>query len=441
MYRVAIVGRPNVGKSTLFNRLGRTRKALVGDEPGITRDRIFQVVEWSGKQFEVMDTGGIIPDGRELLPEKVFEQAEIAIHDANLVLLMVDARAGVTPVDQEVAGLMKAGGKEFLVVANKVDVEALEPAAYQFYELGGEMVFPVSAEHRLGIDELVDEIVRRVPESDSVERGHEVRIAIIGRPNVGKSSLVNRLLGKERVIVTDLPGTTRDSVDTHFRYQGRNFRLVDTAGIRRKGKTELMAEKLSVVMARKNIEKADVVLLLLDATEGATKLDAAIGGYAEEAGRPLVIVVNKWDLIEKDTHTQHQLEQQFRDRMKFLDYAPMVFASAKTGQRVFKLLEIAEEAHRGSLVKIPTGQLNRFLAEATGLSPRGRRRAGKQRLKYGCQVGVAPPTFVLFLRGSEKLHFSTVRFLRNRLREKYGFFASPIRIIQRPSKARREIKR
>mgnify|MGYP001814628829 FL=1 len=433
MYRVAIVGRPNVGKSTLFNRLGRTRKALVGDEPGITRDRIFQVVEWVDKQFEVIDTGGIVPDDNELIPEKVLEQAELAIHDADLVLLMVDARAGVTPLDQEVAVMMKSSGKEFLVVANKVDVEALNPQTYQFYELGGVEVFPVSAEHRLGIDELVDHIVQQVPESESVTVEDELRIAIIGRPNVGKSSLVNRLLGKERVIVTDVPGTTRDSVDTHFSYQDHNYRLVDTAGIRRKGKTELMAEKLSVVMARKNIEQADVVLLLLDATEGATKLDAAIGGYAEEAGRPLIVVVNKWDLIEKDTHTQHQLEEEFRDRMKFLDYAPMVFASAKTGQRVYKLLEIAREARQGSLTKIPTGQLNRFLSEDAGPSARGRRRARKPRLKYGCQVGVAPPTIVLFLRGSQKLHFSVVRFLKNRLREKYGFFASPIRIIQRPS--------
>ena len=440
MYRVAIVGRPNVGKSTLFNRLGRTRKALVGNEPGITRDRIFQVVEWEGKQFEVMDTGGIVPDDKAVLPEKVLEQAELAIHDADLVLLMVDARAGVTPLDLEVAVLLKSSGKEFLVVANKVDVEALDLEVYQFYELGGERVFPVSAEHRLGIRELVDEVVRKIPESESVTFGDEIRIAIIGRPNVGKSSLVNRLLGKERVIVTPVPGTTRDSVDTHFNYQDTNYRLVDTAGIRRKGKTELMAEKLSVIMARKNIEQADVVLLLLDATEGATKLDAAIGGYADEAGRPVVVVVNKWDLIEKDTHTQHKLEQDFRERMKFLDYAPMVFASAKTGQRVFKLLEIAGEAQRGSRVKIPTGQLNRFLAEDAGPSARGKRQARKPRLKYGCQVGVVPPTIVLFLRGSRKLHFSTVRFLKNRLRERYGFFASPIRIIQRPAETRREKK-
>jgi len=440
MYRVAIVGRPNVGKSTLFNRLGRTRKALVGDEPGMTRDRIFQVVEWEGKQFEVMDTGGIVPDDNAVLPEKVLEQAELAIHDADLVLLMVDARAGVTPLDLEVAVLLKSSGKEFLVVANKVDVEALDLEVYQFYELGGERVFPVSAEHRLGIRELVDEVVRKIPESESVTFGDEIRIAIIGRPNVGKSSLVNRLLGKERVIVTPVPGTTRDSVDTHFNYQDTNYRLVDTAGIRRKGKTELMAEKLSVIMARKNIEQADVVLLLLDATEGATKLDAAIGGYADEAGRPVVVVVNKWDLIEKDTHTQHKLEQDFRERMKFLDYAPMVFASAKTGQRVFKLLEIAKEAQRGSRIKIPTGRLNRFLAEDAGPSARGKRQARKPRLKYGCQVGVVPPTIVLFLRGSRKLHFSTVRFLKNRLRERYGFFASPIRIIQRPSETRREKK-
>jgi GTP-binding protein len=436
MYRVSIVGRPNVGKSTLFNRLGRTRKALVGDEPGITRDRIFHLVEWDGKQFEIIDTGGIVPDEKEILPEKVLEQADLAIYDSDLVLLMVDVRAGITPLDREVASLLKARGKGFLVVANKADVEALDAEALQFYELGVEKVFPISAEHALGIEELIDEIVQRVPESQAISFKDEIRIAIIGRPNVGKSSLVNRLLGKERVIVTDVPGTTRDSVDTHLTYQGQNFKLVDTAGIRRKGKTELMAEKLSVVMARKSIEQADVVLLLIDATEGATKPDAAIGGYAHEAGRSVVVVVNKWDLIEKDTFTQARLEQEFRERMKFLDYAPMVFASAKTGQRVFKLLDIAKEAHQGSLVKIPTGQLNRFLSDDVGPAATGRRQSRKARLKYACQVGVAPPTIVLFLRGAGKLHFSTVRFLTNRLRDQYGFFATPIRIIQRPSKGR-----
>lgn len=439
MYRVAIVGRPNVGKSTLFNRLSRTRKALVGDEPGITRDRMFEIVKWRGKQFELIDTGGIIPDDSELIPEKVLEQAEVAIADASLILLMVDARAGVTPLDLEVAALLKSRGKEFLVVANKVDVDAVEPEIYQFYRLGVELVYAVSAEHNLGVDDLMDEVLDRVPETEVLPDIDEIRVAIIGRPNVGKSSLINRILGKDRVIVTNVPGTTRDSVDTPFEYNGQNYRLIDTAGIRRKGKTELMAEKLSVVMARKNIEQADVVLLVIDAEEGATKLDATIGGYAHDAGRSLVILVNKWDLVEKDTHTVVKLEQDYRDRMRFLDYAPMIFVSAKSGQRVSKILDLAKTAYEGGLVKVTTGELNRLLEETMRTTVR-RKGEMKSPVKFGCQIGVNPPSFVLFLRGTEKLHFSTVRYLMNRLRERYHFFASPIRIIQRTAKPYRPKK-
>ncbi|UCF37493.1 MAG: ribosome biogenesis GTPase Der [Acidobacteriota bacterium] len=385
MYRVAIVGRPNVGKSTLFNRLSRTRKALVGDEPGITRDRMFEIVKWRGKQFELIDTGGIIPDDSELIPEKVLEQAEVAIADASLILLMVDARAGVTPLDLEVAALLKSRGKEFLVVANKVDVDAVEPEIYQFYRLGVELVYAVSAEHNLGVDDLMDEVLDRVPETEVLPDIDEIRVAIIGRPNVGKSSLINRILGKDRVIVTNVPGTTRDSVDTPFEYNGQNYRLIDTAGIRRKGKTELMAEKLSVVMARKNIEQADVVLLVIDAEEGATKLDATIGGYAHDAGRSLVILVNKWDLVEKDTHTVVKLEQDYRDRMRFLDYAPMIFVSAKSGQRVSKILDLAKTAYEGGLVKVTTGELNRLLEETMRTTVR-RKGEMKSPVKFGCQM-------------------------------------------------------
>jgi GTP-binding protein len=430
MYRVAIVGRPNVGKSTLFNRLSRTRRALVGDESGITRDRIFQVVSLEDRQFELVDTGGIVPDGKEQMPEKVLEQAEMAITASDLILLVVDARVGLTPLDSDVAALLQSRGKEFWVIANKVDVEALENDAYQFAKLGSPVILALSAEHNLGLDDLIDRLVGRIPEGGVSSPAGEVKVAIIGRPNVGKSSLVNGLLGEERVIVTDVPGTTRDAVDSQLTYHGTPFRIVDTAGIRRKGKTDLMAEKLSVVMARKNIELADVVLLVIDASEGATKLDATIGGYAHDAGRPVVILVNKWDLATKDSHTIVEMEKEYRLRMRFLDYAPMLFVSAKTGQRVSKILEVAQSAYESSRTRVPTGDLNSFMQKEVA-SMFTRDSSHKFPLKYACQISSAPPTFVLFLRGGDKLHFSTLRFLINRLRGRYGFFATPIRLIQK----------
>lgn len=436
VFRVAIVGRPNVGKSTLFNQLARTRKALVGDEPGITRDRISQIVHWEGKQFELVDTGGIVPDETEKIPEQVFRQAGVAIEEAQLILLLVDVRASMTPLDQELAALLTSKGKEFLLVVNKVDVEALEVDAYEFYRLGVDSIFPVSAEHKLGIGELVDEISRRIPETAGIIEENEIRVAIVGRPNVGKSSILNRLLGRERVIVTDIPGTTRDAVDSMLSYQEQQYRLIDTAGIRRKGKTDLKTEKLSVIMARKNIERSDIVLLVIDASEGATNLDATIGGYAHDAGKSLILVVNKWDLIAKNTFTANLLESEFRTQMRFLDYAPMLFVSAKEGQRMFKTLELSRQAYDARLERIPTAELNEFLRKLRTPALTAPDDPRKSRLKYACQVGVAPPTFVLFTRGSRKLHFSAIRFLSNRLREEYGFFATPIKILQRTSRSK-----
>jgi len=321
-------------------------------------------------------------------------------------------------------------------VVNKVDVATLEADAYEFYRLGVDSLFPVSAEHKIGIDELVDEISQRIPDTAAIIEENEIRVAIVGRPNVGKSSMLNRLLGRERVIVTDIPGTTRDSVDTMLSYQEQRYRLIDTAGIRRKGKTDLKAEKLSVVMARKNIERSDVVLLVIDASDGATNLDATIGGYAHEAGKSLILVVNKWDLIEKDTFTAHQMESEFRMQMRFLDYAPMLFVSAKEGQRVFKALQLSSEANDARLERIPTAELNEFLRKLRTPALTAADDPRKSRLKYACQVGVAPPTFVLFIRGRRQLHFSAVRFLSNRLREEYGFFATPIKVLQRTSRSK-----
>ena len=441
MYKVAIVGRPNVGKSTLFNRLTRTRKALVGDEPGITRDRIYEIVEAEGKIFELVDTGGIVPDDQEVIPSMILDQARMAIGDSDLILLLVDTRAGLIPLDESLSSLIKASGSQVWLVPTKVDVPGVEDQVWEFSRLGLDRIFPVSAEHNRGIGELLEAILAEIPETssapDQAETGREIRVAIVGRPNVGKSSLVNRILGENRVIVSDIPGTTRDAVDTPFVFESKRFRIIDTAGIRRKGKTELRAEKLSVIMARKNMEQADVVILVIDVTEGATHLDATIAGYAFEAGKSIIVAVNKWDLPEKDTNTARRLELDFREKMKYLDFAPFVFVSAKSGKRVFELLRIASEAWDSRNTRISTPELNQLIMSAGGPNRVIRDDAMKSKVKYCCQVGVDPPTFVLFMRGSSLLHFSTVRFLINRLRENYNFFATPIRLIQRPAKKKR----
>lgn len=428
------MGRPNVGKSTLFNRLTRTRKAIVGNEAGITRDRLTQDATWDGRTFEVVDTGGIIPESRDLIPEKVFEQARIAIEESDLILFVVDVRSGPTPLDESLNPLLRASGKPYLLVVNKVDVPRVEPEVLSFYRLGVGRLFPVSAEHNEGIADLVAGILEYVPEGVEEAQPPEIRIAIVGRPNVGKSSLLNRLVGHQRVIVSEQPGTTRDSVDTVLKSRGQTFRLIDTAGIRRKGRTGEMAEKLSVVMARKSLERADVVFLVIDSVEGATKLDATIGGYAQEAGASIIIVANKWDLVEKDTFTAVERESEFRRHMRFLEYAPMIFISALTGQRVPRLLELAEAAFEARHFRISTGELNRFLREETGSMLNSPDDSRRSLLKYATQSSVAPPTFILFTRGRHRLHFSKIRFLSNRLRQRYGFFSTPIRIRQRRSR-------
>ncbi len=431
MYTVAIVGRPNVGKSALFNRLTRSRKAIVGDLPGITRDRLFQEVDWEGRCFRVVDTGGIVPGEAEQLPESVFRQAEIALEESDLVLMVVDGREGPTPVDESLHGLLRSGGREFLLVVNKMDVPSVDDHAYAFHSLGIEEFFPVSAEHSRGFDELLEAILERVPEGEPEESDGEIRVAIIGRPNMGKSSLLNQLLGQERVIVSETPGTTRDSVDSVLETAGQRYRLVDTAGIRRKGKTSGMVEKLSMVMARRSIQRCDVVLLLIDATEGATRADATIGGYAHEAGKSLLLVVNKWDLIERDAFTAIRLEKEYRMKLKFLDYAPLVFVSARTGQRVFKLLEHVQRAYQARRLRVPTAELNQFLQRE--VQPRLQAASPRRKFPvvYGSQVAVDPPTFVLFTRSRQKMHFSVERFLVNRLRERYGFYATPLVVRQR----------
>jgi GTP-binding protein len=481
---IAIVGRPNVGKSTLFNRLIGQRRAIVGDEPGITRDRIYGEANWRTTRFAIVDTGGIVPDDDATIPSNIFKQAGVAIEEASALVWVVDARKGVTPQDEELAYLLRQTGKRVFVAANKADAARLEAHAADFYRFGFEEVFPISAEHGNGIGEMLDALVealrvrnptvregaegsgrnptvregarkgakaQRKREAAGMDAGapqagmpalpampapHELNLAIVGRPNVGKSSLLNKLLGEERAIVSPVAGTTRDTVDTLLETPEQAFRIIDTAGIRRKGKTLEMAEKLSVVMARKSLERADVAIILLDAEQGVAALDAAIAGYASEAGCSILIALNKWDLLEsKDNHTAAAFERKVREQMKFLAWAPVVTISALEGQRVRKLLPLAIRANEARGRRISTSQLNRFyedMIERSGIVTAKSHGRSRLHVQYMTQTGVRPPTFVVFTSGGKGgLHFSFLRHLENRLREEFDFFGTPIRIVER----------
>jgi GTP-binding protein len=458
---IVIVGRPNVGKSTLFNRLTGTRRSIVTDEPGITRDRIHGRATWAGRAFQVVDTGGIIPDDKALIPREILRQAHVAIESAAQLILVVDARAGVTPLDAELARLLRRTGRPLVIAANKVDQPSQAVLAAVFYELGGD-VFPVSSEHGLGVDELLEAITQGFPQVAEGEEPAAIDVAIIGRPNVGKSTLLNCLVGSERAIVSPEPGTTRDAVDTQLHRNGTTYRFIDTAGIRRKGKTKLVAEKLSVVMARKQLERADVALLIVDAAQGVTAGDATIASYAQQSGRSVIVVINKWDLAvqaaalaKSETGKQsrpetrkrrgrgpgpegamyperllHDYEQVVRRRFKFLDYAPIVFLSALTGERVPKLFSWIDRVAAARRRRVSTGELNRWLREVDldrGTSPASRR----VKIYYVTQASAGPPTFVLFTNQARRLHFSYERFLENRLRERFDFLGTPIFFRQR----------
>ena len=438
---VAIIGRPNVGKSTLFNRLTETRKAIVGDEPGITRDRIYGEVDWKSKRFELVDTGGIVPDDEAVIPANIFKQAGFAIEKAQAIIWVVDARAGVTPLDEEISVYLRNIGRPVFVAANKAETRKVEDEAGEFYQFGFELT-PVSAEHGTSVGDLLDKLVDALDfdEHEPVEQTDEVRLAIIGRPNVGKSSLLNQILGEERVIVSPIAGTTRDAIDTELTVDGQKFRLIDTAGIRRKGKTTEMAEKMSVVMARKALERADVAVLIIDAVEGVTHLDANIAGYAVDSGCSVIIAVNKWDAVEeKETNTIYEFERDLRRQMKFLDWAPVIFISALTGQRVQKILPLVARAHAARNTRIQTSQLNRFfednISQPKGGTAPAPVKGGVSRLKvqFITQGATRPPLFVLFTSGGSKsgLHFSYLRYVENRLREAFDFFATPIRLKER----------
>jgi GTP-binding protein len=457
---VAIVGRPNVGKSTLFNRLTSSRRSIVGDEPGITRDRIYGEFEWMGRRFRLVDTGGMVPDDAELIPTEIYAQAQVALEEADALVMVVDARTELASPDYDLARMLTRGGKPLFLAVNKVEGEAMAMVAENFRQLGIRNVYSISSEHGLGIGDLLEAISAAIPappeivaeacdeaEEDSQDvqsphrthgefEQHETSVAIIGRPNVGKSTLLNALTGTSRAIVSPIAGTTRDAVDEVIEFEGQQLRFVDTAGIRRKGKTHLMAEKMSVVMARRHLEAADVALLVLDATEGITGADATIGGYAHESGRSVIIVVNKWDLVTtgrkdgKPPADREVFEEQLRRVLKYLNYAPVIFLSALegTGPEAKKMLRVLHEvvavaAERRK--RVSTGQMNRFL-EKVDFQRAPVPMAKRIRIFYMTQAAVAPPTFVLFTDREIKLHFSFERFLENQIREAFGFKGTPI---------------
>jgi len=412
---VVIVGRPNVGKSTLFNRITGQRRAIVGDEPGITRDRIHGWARYDGRRFEVIDTGGIVVSDSEYIPSQILKQAQVAFQKASHIIFLVDGRAEITGADRDLAQMLLRLGKPVTLAVNKADTVAREDLAHEFHTLGIRDVFPVSAEHGTGMDELLAHVTAGFGEAPVEEASEAIKVAIIGRPNVGKSTLLNTLIGEERAIVSPVAGTTRDAVDAQVRRGNTDYVFVDTAGIRRKGKTRLMAEKLSVVMARRHIRMAEVVLLVLDATDGVVGLDATIAGYAHEGGRGVILCVNKWDTVEKGK--KRAFEQQVRDELKFLDYAPVVFLSAKTGEGVERLFKLIREVHESAGRRIPTAELNRFVESL---------RFEERKIYYITQASVHPPTFVVFTDRAGPLHFSHERHLINQIRRRFGFAGTPV---------------
>ncbi|MCX7851441.1 MAG: ribosome biogenesis GTPase Der [Caldilineales bacterium] len=450
---VAIVGRPNVGKSTLFNRIIGRRQAIVEDLPGTTRDRLYADTEWNGVGFLLVDTGGLEPLARGgRAPEEplasasagylreIRAQVEQAIAEADVIVFLVDAAEGLTAADQEIANGLRQAGKPVIVAANKADTARRQYDAVEFYALGLGEPLPISAYHGIGIGDLLDAVVAHLPPAPPIEWPEEaLRVAIVGRPNVGKSSLLNALLGQERAIVSPLPGTTRDPIDTYLTWEGMPVVLVDTAGIRRRGAIEPGIEKYSVIRTLKAIARADVVLLVLDATTGITDQDAHVAGYVLEAYRSLVLVVNKWDAIPKDEHTMNNYLRQLRSELKFLDYVPVLFVSALTRQRIDRILSTAFLVAQGRQQRLPTAELNRLVQEAVAANPPKAVRGRQARFYYATQVDIDPPTFVLFVNDPEAVHFSYLRYLENCIRQAYPFEGTPLRFELRGKKdARRE---
>ncbi|NLB89253.1 MAG: ribosome biogenesis GTPase Der [Syntrophomonadaceae bacterium] len=435
---VAIVGRPNVGKSTLFNHLVGARKAIVEDVPGVTRDRLYDKTDWSGREFIIIDTGGIrIDDSDDVFANEIKMQAEIAIEEADVIILVVDGRQGITPEDEEVANMLRRSNKPVVVAANKIENFGTQLDYYEFYNLGLGDPIPISAMHGMNTNDLLDAVVEKFPPQNAFQEDDDaIKIAIVGKPNVGKSSLVNAFLGEERVIVSDIPGTTRDAIDTPFTYQGNKYILIDTAGIRRKSRIKEATERYSVIRSLKSVDRSDVCLIMIDATEGVTEQDQRIAGYVHEQAKPNIIVVNKWDLVEKDGTTMNKFDEDIREDLKFLAYSPILYVSALTKKRIFKIIDlvdfVVEQHHR----RIPTSELNRVINEALMLNPLPGGGGKKVKILYTTQVKTAPPTFVFFSNRPDQIHFSYLRYLENVMRQNFGFEGSPIRLLVRENKSK-----
>ena len=430
---VAIVGRPNVGKSTLFNVLAGETISIVKDTPGVTRDRIYADCSWLNMNFTLVDTGGIEPDSKDIILSQMREQAQIAIDTADVIVFITDVHQGLVDSDAKVADMLRRSGKPVVLVVNKVDsMQKYMMDVYEFYNLGiGEPV-PVSAANRMGIGDMLDEIVKHFPEGAGEEEDEDIpKIAIVGKPNVGKSSLVNKLLGEERVIVSDIAGTTRDAVDTKVKWQGRDYIFIDTAGLRRKGKVKEEIERYSVIRTVTAVERASIVVLMIDATEGVTEQDAKIAGIAHERGKGVIIAVNKWDAIEKNDKTIYKHTNRIREMLAYMPYAEIIFISAKTGQRIPKLFETIDTVIENQTLRVQTGVLNEILSEAVAMQQPPSDKGKRLKIFYMTQVGVKPPTFVIFVNDKELMHFSYTRYIENKVRDAFGFRGTSLKFIIR----------
>lgn len=431
---IAIVGRPNVGKSTIFNRIAGERISIVEDVPGVTRDRIYATGEWLGREFSIIDTGGI-DLGDEPFMDQIKHQAEIAIDEADVIIFLASAREGVTDADELVARILFRSHKPVILAVNKVDNPEMRSDIYEFYSLGLGDPYPVSGSHGIGLGDVLDEAVKHFNTEVEEEDDSVIKFSLIGRPNVGKSSLINAILGEDRVIVSEIEGTTRDAIDTHFVAEnGQEFTMIDTAGMRKRGKVYENTEKYSVMRAMRAIERSDVVLMVLNAEEGIREQDKRVAGYAYEAGRGMIIVVNKWDLVEKETNTMRDFEQKIRDEFQYLDFAPIIFVSAKTKQRLNKLPALIEEVSMSQNLRVPSAVLNDVIMDAVAINPTPTDKGKRLKIFYATQVAVKPPTFVVFVNEEELMHFSYNRFLENQIRKAFTFEGTPIRIIPRRRK-------
>lgn len=433
---VAVVGRPNVGKSTLFNVLAGERISIVKDTPGITRDRIYADVTWLDKKFTLIDTGGIEPDSKDIILSQMREQAEIAIMTADVILFLVDVKQGLVDADAKVADMLRRSRKPILLVVNKVDsFDKFMSDVYEFYNLGIGEPIPVSAANRLGIGDMLDRVMEHIPEDAFAEEEDErPKVAIVGKPNVGKSSIINKLIGENRVIVSDIAGTTRDAVDTEVTYNGKEYVLIDTAGVRRKNKIKEELEHFMIVRTVSAVERADVVVLVIDATEGVTDQDTKIAGIAHERGKGVIIAVNKWDAVEKDDKTTNKFTAEIRDMLAFMPYAEIMFVSAKTGQRLPKLYEMIDMVMENHALRVATGVLNEIMMEAVAMQQPPTDKGKRLKLFYITQVSVKPPTFVIFVNDKELMHFSYTRYIENRIRDAFGFRGTPLHFIIRERK-------